>query len=691
MITVEEFYESLKEELKSTAGIDGASIESEFLRYALDRLVEFGDINNYELVEDGRDAADRWRVDGFSIDDQSDLATGTISLFVSMFDQGEVPANLIRTDLDKVLKKLKNYVEFALEKDIYSFFEPGSGPFEIAQSLKEHWKVSESPKVRFFVVSNRPVSKRITDISNIEIKNVSVEVSVWDLNRFFQVELSVTEREDLEIDLTETPINALLATSTDDGATKSFLAVMPASILVSIYGRWSGRLLEQNVRSFLSTKVTVNKGMRETIKNAPDKFFAFNNGITATAEDARFTSKNDGLHLTYLKNFQIVNGGQTTASLYSAAVRDKYDVSKIFVQMKLTIVSPEEANELIPYISRYANSQNKVSEADLFSNHPFHRRFEEFSRRIVAPPRPGTVIGTKWYYERARGQYLNDQAYKTETDRKKFQALNPRDQTLSKTDLAKYVNTFDAIPQIVSRGAQFNFSKFAEKVAEAWGQSDSNISEGYFRAAVAKAIFFKRMEKLVQSQKDSWFNGHRANIVTYSLALIANKVKVDKKAINFELIWKNQSIPVSIENYLLELSKQVNDLLKDDKRPVGNIDSYAKTEGFWLSTKSTIEVDLGRLVDLLADQSEVIEQKKDDKKLQKLTTSLQDEIKVRSVTRQQWGDIKSYLEENHLENPSKLALIAKAQINPIKLTEKECQFLFIILDEFESYYRTKAK
>jgi hypothetical protein len=454
MITVEEFYESLKEELKSTAGIDGASIESEFLRYALDRLVEFGDINNYELVEDGRDAADRWRVDGFSIDDQSDLATGTISLFVSMFDQGEVPANLIRTDLDKILKKLKNYVEFALEKDIYSFFEPGSGPFEIAQSLKEHWKVSESPKVRFFVVSNRPVSKRITDISNIEIKNVSVEVSVWDLNRFFQVELSVTEREDLEIDLTETPINALLATSTDDGATKSFLAVMPASILVSIYGRWSGRLLEQNVRSFLSTKVTVNKGMRETIKNAPDKFFAFNNGITATAEDARFTSKNDGLHLTYLKNFQIVNGGQTTASLYSAAVRDKYDVSKIFVQMKLTIVSPEEANELIPYISRYANSQNKVSEADLFSNHPFHRRFEEFSRRIVAPPRPGTVIGTKWYYERARGQYLNDQAYKTETERKKFQALNPRDQTLSKTDLAKYVNTFDAIPQIVSRGAQ---------------------------------------------------------------------------------------------------------------------------------------------------------------------------------------------------------------------------------------------
>ena len=195
------------------------------------------------------------------------------------------------------------------------------------------------------------------------------------------------------------------------------------------------------------------------------------------------------------------------------------------------------------------------------------------------------------------------------------------------------------------------------------------------------------MEKLVQSQKDSWFNGHRANIVTYSLALIANKTKLNKKAINFELIWKSQAVPAAIELYLLELAKQVNDLLKDDSRPVGNIDSYAKTEGFWLTAKSSIEVDLGRLAELLADQSEVIEQKKDDKKLQKLTTSLQDEITVRSVTKDKWSDIKSYLEDNHLENPSKLALIAKAQLNPIKLTEKECQFLFVILDEFESFYR----
>jgi hypothetical protein len=687
LITVIEFYESLRETLKSTAGIEGSSIESEFLRYALDKLVDYGDINTYEMVEDGRDSGDRWRIDAFSLENDTDLSTGTASLFISLFDQTETPSNLNNTDLSKMLKKLKNYIEFSLEKDIYSFFEPGSGPFQIALQLKSLWLDASSPKIRLYVVSNRPVSKRVTDIIDVEIQGSKAEIIVWDLNRFFENELSGRERESLEIDLSETPISALMAKTSDEGHTKSVLAVLPASILVSIFGRWGGRLLEQNVRSFLSTKVSVNKGMRETIRNAPDKFFAFNNGIAATAEDAKFIVKSDGLYLTHLTNFQIVNGGQTTASLYSAAMKDKCDVSRISVQMKLTIVAPDEANELVPFISRYANSQNKVSEADLFSNHPFHSRMEDFSRRIIAPPKQGALGGTKWYYERARGQYLNDQAFKTESERKKFQALNPRDQMISKTDLAKYINTFDAEPHIVSKGAQFNFRKFAEKVAEIWGQSDTNISEGYFRSAVAKAIVFKHMEKLVQSQKDNWFNGHRANIVTYTLALIAYTTNKEKKAINYEQIWKAQSVPLSVEPYLISIAKHVNDLLKADNRPIGNIDSYAKTEGFWSTAKSACTIDLNNITEIIIDQSIVIDQKKDEKKIQKLTNMLQDELKVKSTTVEKWDKILKYLDDNLLENPTKFALISKAKISPLRLTDKESQALYMIIDEYESFYR----
>jgi hypothetical protein len=688
LITVQEFYDSLLETLKSTAGVDGSSIETEFLRYALDELVEYGDIETYDLIEDGRDAGDRWRIDAFSLDNETDISIGTASIFVSLFDQSEEPSNLIQTDIDRLLKKLKNYVEFCLEKDIYTFFEPGSGPFQTALQIRSLWHNSSAPKIKLYVVSNRPVSKRITELENVEIQGASAEVLVWDLNRFFQVKLRGV-REALEIDLKDSPINCLMATSSDEGLTKSYLAVMPAATLVKIYGKWGGRLLEQNVRSFLSVRKPANKGMRETIKETPDKFFAFNNGITATAEEAEFIIKDNGLYITHLKNLQIVNGGQTTALIFSAATKDKYDVSKIFVQMKLTIISPEEANKLVPFISRYANTQTKVNNADFFSNHAFHRRIEDFSRRIIAPPRPGSLSGSYWYYERASGQYLNDQAYKTESERKKFQALHPSDQVISKTDFAKFINTFESLPHVVSKGAQFNFLSFAKIVEELWDKSDANFNEGYFRASIAKAIIFKRMERLVQAQKSTWYNGHRANIVTYTLSLIAKAVKESKKEFNYELIWKNQAIPASIEQYLISIAKQVNDLLKDESRLVGNVDSYAKTEGFWGIAQSSCEIDLGEIDAVLIDLTEAKEREKEEKGKQKLTTSLEDEIKVKSVKPDVWSKIQKYLEDNNQENPSKLALLSKAKISAHKLTEKECQFLFLILDEYESHYRNE--
>ena len=196
MITALEFYRSLKDTLVLTAGVDGSSIESEFIRFGLDKLVDFGDIDNYELIEDGRDSADVWRIDAFSDDSNSELSIGVMSLFISQFDQTDEPANLTQTDIDRLLKKLKKYVEFSLEKDPYKFFEPGSGPFNVALVLKGAWTRPSKPILKFYVISNRPISKRISDVENIEIHGVSVEVVVWDLNRFLQMELSGRERGD---------------------------------------------------------------------------------------------------------------------------------------------------------------------------------------------------------------------------------------------------------------------------------------------------------------------------------------------------------------------------------------------------------------------------------------------------------------------------------------------------------------
>ena len=229
-------------------------------------------------------------------------------------------------------------------------------------------------------------------------------------------------------------------------------------------------------------------------------FFAYNNGITATAEEVEIDD--DGGRrclLRRLKNFQIVNGGQTTASIH-AARRAKVDVSRTFVQVKLSVVDHELANSIVPRISEFANSQNRVNAADFFANHPFHRRMEAFSRRIYAPSPDGTFRESKWFYERARGQYADARARLTQAQRRKFDLEHPRSQLFTKTDLAKFVNVWEQRPHEVSLGAQKNFAIFARKIGRAWKRNPNDLNEAWYREAVAKAIVFKATERLVSDQ-----------------------------------------------------------------------------------------------------------------------------------------------------------------------------------------------
>ena len=173
--------------------------------------------------------------------------------------------------------------------------------------------------------------------------------------------------------------------------------MISGDVLADIYDEYGARLLEGNVRSFLSTKVAVNKKIRGTILNSPQMFFAFNNGISATAMEVTVEDTEYGRLITAVKDFQIINGGQTTASVFNARHKDKAPLDKLYVQMKLTEVggsTQEETDDLIRSISRTSNSQNKVSDADFFASHPFHRRMEAISRRLLAPAVGGAQYET---------------------------------------------------------------------------------------------------------------------------------------------------------------------------------------------------------------------------------------------------------------------------------------------------------
>jgi hypothetical protein len=239
------------------------------------------------------------------------------------------------------------------------------------------------------------MSAAIKSVDIEDYSGIPVEGQIWDIDRLFRVCCSEQGRQVIEINFKEYCTDGIPCLEASSAATdqySSYLGVIPGIVLADIYDKFGSKLLEGNVRSFLSTKVAVNKKIRSTILNSPKMFFAFNNGISATAMDVVIENTDHGRFITFVRDFQIINGGQTTASISNARYKDKADLEEIYVQMKLTEIdesTPEESDELIRNISRSSNSQNKVSDADFFASHPFHRRMEQISRLLFAPAADG--------------------------------------------------------------------------------------------------------------------------------------------------------------------------------------------------------------------------------------------------------------------------------------------------------------
>ena len=234
----------------------------------------------------------------------------------------------------------------------------------------------------------------------------------------------------------------------------------------------------------------------------------------------------------------------------------------------------------MPRISEYANSQNRIAASDFFANHPFHVRIENFSRRLYAPSAEGTFQQSKWFYERARGQYADARARKTRAQRKRFDIEYPRRQKFVKTDLAKFLSVWDGLPHIVSLGAQKNFAAFAQRIGVAWKKSKNDFNEEWYREAIAKAIVFRATERIVSAQ--SWYQGgFRANIVAYTIARISHRVRTEKRSVDFQAIWRRQEPGPVLQKTIAVVSKGVHDVLVDPPEGMRNVTEWAKKELCW--------------------------------------------------------------------------------------------------------------
>ncbi len=531
------------------------------------------------------------------------------------------------------------------------------------------------------------LSTRVRDWPEGEIAGIPTESHIWDINRFHQVQESKSGRDELEVDFTEVVPGGLpcLHASVPSDAYGAYLCVIPGHVLAEIYDRFGSRLLEGNVRSFLGARGRTNKAIRKTVTNEPTMFFAYNNGIAATASAAKVSADGNGLRLTHVTDLQLVNGGQTTATLAGAMTDKDTGLTQTFVQMKLSVLPAEISGKYIPLIARYANSQNKVSDADFFSNHEFHRRMEQIAKALRAPAVGGAQYGTLWLYERARGQYVNEQSNMTAGQRNEFLLRHPRKQLITKTDLAKYENAWRFLPHIVSQGAQKNFINFSTYASAEWEKNPDQFNEDFYKRIVVKALLFRRTEELVGKQ--AWYQGgYRANIVAYTIAKLANLVQFNGigRLLDFKALWNRQSLTPAIEQQLLIIAERMFAIIVAPEGGFQNVTEWCKKELCWQRARDTTIPLLQELGNELTAREEDAITKKEAQAQQVIMTGIQIQTLVVELGPAYWRGLQTWARGKQLLGPTDDSIVTVATSMPRKLpTEKQCTRLAEIKRQME--------
>lgn len=678
-----DFLENIKVEAVASGEGSCAAFVSNMAQYLIDAEVLPDFIPSfYTGIGKGNK---KYRVDGYVLD-EFDYA---MNLIIADFD-GTESRTLAKTGIKQHISRLAYFVEQAYNSQLCKEIEMSTPCSDLIDLLRTN--KGRIRKYRLLVFTDADLSDSVKTLDSIEIEGVQAECQIWDIERLFRVCSSDMGRQAIEINFrnySSEGIPCLETSYTESSEYKSYLCIIPGRVLADIYDQFGSQLLEGNVRSFLSTKVAVNKKIRDTIMRSPAMFFAFNNGVSATAMDVTIETTNKGSFITSAQDFQIINGGQTTASLSNTRHKDKKDLSGIYVQMKLTQIGEmdqDRSTELIRNISRSSNSQNKVSDADFFATHPFHIRMEQFSRRIFAPAVEGAQYETKWFYERARGQYLQAQMRMTPAKKKQFVLQNPKEKVITKTDLAKVRNTWSGFPQIVSKGAQTNFMKFAERTDEAWAENDMKFNERYFQESVALTILFKHTECLIPKQ--TWYEqGYRANIVTYSIALFHLLIYYQYKDKTLDLmgIWNRQGVPDAVGQALEVITEKVFYKITASDRPTINVTQWCKRDACWEGVQK-LDIDLPKSIEsVLINKNAVKMAEKEARADQKIVSGVEVQIKVLQHSAEQWKSVLSFVKNRNLVTPGEETALMLASKLPEKLPNSyQCQQLLTVLDRAQS-------
>lgn len=507
------------------------------------------------------------KVNGYDLSDENKA----ITILVAHHDSNEAESAskiIKKSDIDTAFKRATAFLVKS-KGGYHEKLEESCEVYDLARIIHNSRGMKQARVILLAngIIGSQPARKE--DVDGLEIT-----YQIWDIGRLYRFVSSGMKKEPVVVDFTKefgAPLECIQADDAD-GMYTAYLAIVPGEILGSLYDKWGTRVLERNVRAFLQTRGKVNRGIRDTIVGQPNMFLAYNNGITVTAESVEVEKLASGsLGIKKVTDFQIVNGGQTVASLWHTQTKKRTPLSSIAVQMKLTVLSdPARIKEITPFISRYSNTQNKVNTADFYANDPYHLSLEKISRSTWAPDPTGGGQQTKWFYERARGSYDETRnRERTPARIRTWDAINPRRQKFDKLTLGKVEKTWMLQPHMVSRGAQKNFVDFTIDLKE---EGIKAVDQDYFKDIVARLIIWKSAEKVISRQG---VPGYRANIVTYTLAwilfLIGNRI-------DLQGIWQRQTIGDGLHGAMDFLAHKVREHITNTDL---NITEWCKKEMCW--------------------------------------------------------------------------------------------------------------
>ncbi len=637
----EEYKRDFLYSLRNESAINDTDTEDEFINRAFDILTTFDEITDPQRINmgDKRCRGNRlMRINGYSFDETDH----SLILFISDFQDLETTENLSMTKVDELYWRMYYFLDEACNGRISDYIDEADpdGIVQLSKMIRARLSAQNTEeeilKIKFFILTNKSLDSKLLNTNLLEtttrkskskssrtikttkkIKKDSfndkpIEINLWHLERFYEMETSNNDDPifiDIPNDYGDMGFNGIPFIKGNIGDNldyEAYIAIIPGKLLSQIYIDYGSKVLEGNVRAFLGTKSAkgVNSGIKRTINNEPENFFTYNNGIATTASDVTIDDINGEMLITQITDLQIINGGQTTATLAEAVLKKtNVDLTGIFVPMKLTVIPDRETetedgirlyDSMISNIAKYANSQNKVTAADLFSNDPFHVRMEKMSKKYLAPPAKYN-IPTGWYYERSRKKYDQEEMKLTAAEKKRFEIKFPKKQKITKEDLGKYITTIKCRPDIVSKGKNWVIKQFGAEVMEEYKNNKEAFNEFYFHKCIAAAIIFIAVDSYLEENKSTikkptnfWYKagGYKGNIVPYTIAKLISCIP-NGFTLDWESIWRNQSVSPAFIHEIETLTKITNDFICDSHGVI--VTEYCKKEQTWLRFKNEVK------------------------------------------------------------------------------------------------------